>query len=279
MAEPFAEIHPETALRLGISAASILKLESEYGSVLVRALLTTRVAPGQVFAPMHWNDQFASAARIDTLVAPVTDPYSGQPALKNVAVRAAPFRAALYGFAVTRERPEVIAADYWALARTTGGWRIELAFAEAPADVAAFARVLLGAGNMAEPISYVDGPRGDARFAFFDQGSLLGALFLAPTPVAVSRNAAVGGLEEDFSNATRRFRVVAGRPGADRPDPGAIVCSCFSVGINDIARALEGGACASVDDIGRALKAGTNCGSCRAEIREIIHARQPVAAE
>jgi assimilatory nitrate reductase catalytic subunit len=227
---------------------------------------------------MHWNDQFASAARIDTVVAPVTDPHSGQPALKNVAVRAEPFNAALYGFAVMRDRPGTITADYWALARAPGGWRIELAFAKPPADVTAFARVLFGVGATAEPISYLDGPRGDARFAFFDQGRLLGALFLAPTPVAVSRNAVVGGLEEDFAVAAGRFRVVAGRPGANRPDPGAIVCSCLSVGINDIARALENG-CSTVEDIGKSLKAGTNCGSCRAEIREIIHARHPVAAE
>ncbi|MGE0232796.1 MAG: molybdopterin-dependent oxidoreductase [Flavobacteriaceae bacterium] len=278
MAEPFAEIHPETALRHGIAPASILVLESEYGSVLLRALVTARVAPDQVFVPMHWNDQFASKARIDTLVAPVTDPHSGQPALKNVAVRAAPFAAALYGFAVMREKPSAIPADYWALARTSGGWRVELAFAQAPGDITAFAHALLGAGDTTEPVSYIDGPRRDARFALFNRGRLQGALFLAPTPVAVSRNAVISSLEEEFAVAGR-FRAVAGRTGADRPDPGAILCSCFSVGVNDIARALESGACASVEDIGKALKAGTNCGSCRAEIREIIHARHPVAAE
>src|SRR5690606_25654605 len=110
-----------------------------------RALVTTRVAPGQLFAPMHWNDRYASRARIDTLVESITDPHSGQPALKKVAVSAAPFRAALYGFAVRTERPETIEADYWALARAGGGWRLELAFAAAPADLTAFARDLFGA--------------------------------------------------------------------------------------------------------------------------------------
>jgi assimilatory nitrate reductase catalytic subunit len=62
------------------------------------------------------------------------------------------------------------------------------------------------------------------------------------------------------------------------PDKGAIVCSCFSVGVNEINAAARGG-CRSVDAIGTALNAGTNCGSCRPEIRRILDATQPIAAE
>lgn len=61
-------------------------------------------------------------------------------------------------------------------------------------------------------------------------------------------------------------------------DKGAIVCSCFSVGRNEIAGAVRGG-CRTVAAIGEALKAGTNCGSCRAEIRGIVDANLVQAAE
>jgi assimilatory nitrate reductase catalytic subunit len=37
--------------------------------------------------------------------------------------------------------------------------------------------------------------------------------------------------------------------------------------------------CRSLDAIGRALQAGTNCGSCRPEIRTIINAGRVQAAE
>ena len=62
------------------------------------------------------------------------------------------------------------------------------------------------------------------------------------------------------------------------PDKGAIVCACFSVGCNEIASAANEG-CTTVEAIGERLKAGTNCGSCRAEIRGVIDACQIVAAE
>ncbi len=85
-------------------------------------------------------------------------------------------------------------------------------------------------------------------------------------------------LSEMHGDSRTRFAVVAGRPGAGRPDPGATVCSCFSVGINQIVAAVQSG-CRTVEAIGATLSAGTNCGSCRAEIRGIIDGCQAAAAE
>jgi len=73
--------------------------------------------------------------------------------------------------------------------------------------------------------------------------------------------------------------VLAGRPGADMPDSGAIVCSCFSVGVNTITAAVTAQGCSTVEAVGACTKAGTNCGSCRAEIRGIIDAHRLAAAE
>jgi len=95
--------------------------------------------------------------------------------------------------------------------------------------------------------------------------------------VLVSRQWAVSLLSETIEPA-RRADILVGRPGADRPDPGPIVCACFGVGTNQIAEAARGG-CHSVEAIGVALKAGTNCGSCRAEIRGIIEVNRLEAAE
>ena len=63
------------------------------------------------------------------------------------------------------------------------------------------------------------------------------------------------------------------------PDPGPIICACFSVGANSIVDAVTGGGCLTVEAIGAVLKAGTNCGSCRGEIRAIIEAHRLAAAE
>ncbi|TCV73660.1 assimilatory nitrate reductase (NADH) alpha subunit apoprotein [Neorhizobium sp. R1-B] len=278
IAEPFAELHPRDAMELGVRGAGLVQLESPYGKAIVRALVTERQAQGSVFVPMHWNDQFAAQARIDALVAPVTDPHSGQPASKNVAIAARSFAAALYGFAVSSTRPATPKADYWALAKAEGGWRVELAFADQVGDWTAWCRKAFSIGGDIEPLGYADHDTGDLRLAFFDGSRLLAALFLARQPVAVARNWAIAQLTAEHSDLRKRFAIVAGRPGADQPDPGATVCSCFSVGVNRIVSAVRGG-CHSVEAIGRETNAGTNCGSCRAEIRGIIDGCLAAAAE
>jgi assimilatory nitrate reductase catalytic subunit len=278
IAEPFAEIHPTDAFELGIADATLMQLENAHGIVVVRALLTDRQARGSIFVPMHWSAQQASNARVDVLVTANVDPISGQPASKQALVTAKPFQTAAYGFAVLAQRPESLDARYWALSKAEGGWRVELAFAVEPEDWADYARHTFGLPDHAEPIGYSDRTQGIARVAFFDGGKLLAALFVAREPVAVSRNWAIGELAKDHTEIGKRFGIVAGRPGVDQPDPGATVCSCFSIGVNQIVAAAKGGA-VTVEAIGHCLKAGTNCGSCRAEIREIVDGCLVAAAE
>jgi assimilatory nitrate reductase catalytic subunit len=55
----------------------------------------------------------------------------------------------------------------------------------------------------------------------------------------------------------------------DRPNPGATICACFGVGANVIREAVKQGA-NDVAAVGRQLRAGTNCGSCRPEIQRLI---------
>ncbi|RNJ46630.1 nitrate reductase [Mesorhizobium erdmanii] len=277
IAEPFVEIHPVDAQHHGIGDADIVRVSSPRGDVLVRVLITPRQRQGSVFAPMHWTDQFAAKGRLDALTAPLIDPVSGQPALKHIAARIEKFAAKAFGFAVMRRRPEAIAADYWAVARCKGGWRVELAFADDDADWTAFAGSLFEAPS-AEMLAYHDRDAGQHRIAAFDGERLIGALFVAPGPVAVSRGWATEQLEEAHASQRGRFRIVAGRAGAERPDAGATVCSCFSVGANQIVAAVAAG-CTTVEAIGGALKAGTNCGSCRSEIRALIQASRVQAAE
>ncbi|MBC8131144.1 MAG: molybdopterin-dependent oxidoreductase [Rhizobiaceae bacterium] len=270
MAEPFAELHPDDAAGLGIAEADIVRVASEHGEVLVRCLVTDRQRRGSVFVPMHWTDQFAGKGRVDAAVSPAVDPFSGQPGLKQTHARVSRYDAAWHGFAVTRERPAALAPDYFALARTLGGWRIELADREADCDWTGLARHVLGCGPERDLIAYRDDGAGLHRFACFDGERLAGALWIARGPVAVSRLWAASQLAGERHEPRDRVRLLAGRGGADRPDPGAIVCSCFSVGVNDIARAVLDTNCLSVEAVGAALKAGTNCGSCRSEIKGII---------
>jgi assimilatory nitrate reductase catalytic subunit len=271
LAEPFCEIHPADAMRLGIAEADLVAVSTDHGSATLRALLTTRVAPGTLFAPMHWTGQFSGTARINALVPARTDPASGQPASKAVPAAVERVSAAWYGFAVSRQ--ELATGDllYWAKARAPGGWRVELA-GNGPAPEP---HALLGLDPASDLLDYTD-RGGDRRLAAFDDaGRLLAALWLSPAPVAVSRSFAASLLDAPAFERQARAGILAGRPGTERPDPGALVCSCFGVGANDIRRAVGGG-CASVAAVGQSLRAGTNCGSCRTEIQGLIDAERRV---
>lgn len=64
--------------------------------------------------------------------------------------------------------------------------------------------------------------------------------------------------------------VLAGIPGPDQSDPGATICACFAVGVNTIADAIATKGLMTVDKLVAALRAGTNCGYCRPELRALI---------
>ncbi|MDQ0317493.1 nitrate reductase [Amorphus orientalis] len=274
IAEPFVEIHPLDAAQAGIGPADLVRVESPLGQIVVRALVAATQRQGTVFVPMHWNGQTASDARVDSLVIADTDPVSGQPALKSGRVRIARFPARWYGFAVTRSSPRTQDCDYWALARARAGYCAELAGLADPASWRDLFASLLGFTLAEDDVHALhDVQSGHHRLAAFSGDRLLGALFVAREPVAASRSFLAAALTERFETPQDRLALLAGRPRGDVPDTGALVCSCFEIGTNQIEALVRAGGAKSVDDVGAKLKAGTNCGSCRAEIRRIIHAR------
>jgi assimilatory nitrate reductase catalytic subunit len=279
IAEPFCEIHPADAEKAAIGDADLVRIEGANGrSIIMRALLTERQMRGALFVPMHWTGETAPSARVDTLVSSRVDPVSGQPALKMARVSIARHTAQAHGFLVTRTRPRDLPFAYWAIAKTEGGYRLEFA-GDPPFDGwESWLRRSLQLEDHHEFSGYLDRQVSDHRLLAFEGDTLLAALFVSPEPVSVSRQWAVDQLEQRHADRHARSTLIAGRPAAGRPDKGAIVCSCFSVGINQINAAARGGCC-SVEAIGAALSAGTNCGSCRPEIRRILDATQALAAE
>ncbi|WP_193187458.1 nitrate reductase [Nisaea sediminum] len=277
IAEPFLEIHPEDAEELELREAGLARVTSEFGSSVLRVLLTKAVSRGTLFAPMHWTGQVSSKGRIGAVIAPKTDPVSGQPAAKGAYVSVAPLATAWFGFAVLRSRPQVT-EDYWALAAAEGGWRLELAGERPPEDWQTYTRALFGLGKEQALLSFLDARSGRHRFAAFDGGQLIGVLFVASEPVQASRNWAAGLLTAEFAKPQDRLVALAGRPGAGEIEEGAIVCSCFTVGLNRIAASVSAGTAVTVEEVGVCLSAGTNCGSCRGEIQRIIdHAHRQKA--
>jgi len=272
LAEPFVDINPEDAAHLGVRPAELVRLNSPQGAAILRARITEAQPKGQLFAPMHWTAETAPSARIDAVVAAAVDPISGQPESKASVVAAERFDAAWYGFAVS-SRPLRPDSTYWARARTAGGWRAELAGAEPVFDWESKARALFGLPD-AQMQSIEDTARGDVRLAFHEDGRLTAALFVSRQPVAVMRDYLAGQTGASVAD------VLTGLTPADKPNPGPVLCACFGIGVNTILRAIEADGLMSVEAIGAALGAGTNCGSCKPELGALLaHAHPREAAE
>lgn len=273
LGEPFLEIHPEDAVKLGLHAAELACVQNRHGHCVLRVLVTDRVAIGHPFAPMHWTAENAPTGRVDALVPGLTDPISGQPESKAAAVSITRFPAKWYGFAVSKGGIEG-AGDYWALAKTNGGMQAEFSGLALPADWDSWARKHLAVPEAASQLAYADPARGDVRLAYVHEGRIIAALFVSQAPVSLSR-ATLGAMLGQPADA----KVLAGRPAADRPDPGPIVCACFGVGRNTIASAVSEGRCNSVGAIGQILQAGTNCGSCKPELAALLAQFKPALKE
>ena len=278
VAEPFAEVHPSDAARFELRDGGLVVVRSRRAEVVLRVAVSIGQKPGSVFAPMHWTDQFASNARVDALAEGHTDPVSGQPELKFTPVALAPYPASWHGFAVSEQAPQRAGLDYWALARTKAGFRLELAGLSSLEDWTAFAHDLLALRDGADMLAYHDAGTGQYRFAAFDGDRLTGALFIARDPVSVSRSWACEQLGQTVSEPRDRLRMLAGRAARGGEDRGAVVCSCFEVGVKQITNAVLAGRCGTVEQIGKELRAGTNCGSCRPEIRKIIEGHREARA-
>ncbi|HEX6274627.1 MAG TPA: nitrate reductase [Polyangiaceae bacterium] len=78
--DPYVEMSPGDAAKLGISPGEWIIVESQRGKFKARANPTHVVKPGQVFVPMHY-------ATMNRLTFPAFDPYSRQPSYKHCAVR------------------------------------------------------------------------------------------------------------------------------------------------------------------------------------------------
>lgn len=102
---------------------------------------------------------------------------------------------------------------------------------------------------------------------------LLMAVYLAPS---LKELPSIHWLDSCFADASQvpssqRYKwLLAGRPASGYIDPGALVCSCMSVGENTIINAITQHGCTSATAVGVQCRAGTNCGSCVSQINDLI---------
>jgi assimilatory nitrate reductase catalytic subunit len=283
--EPFLDMHPDDAAAAQIVDGAFARIESRHGAAVMRVRTSSALRRGEAFAAMHWSRTNTSAGPADGLVGAALDPVSGQPEFKATAVTVTPQAMAWHGLLLRRDYAKldtlgILAPDYWCRIAIGGGFAYTLAGVDALAEdgeTPGAARILAliglaeaGAGTAPDLAVYADPARGVFRYAHFADGRLDACLFVARDPASLPDRASAVMMFAEAPPDHDRARVLAGKSLAGVASPGPTVCACFAVGRNTIAEAIRAGNFTEVAQIGAALRAGTNCGSCLPELAAIL---------
>ena len=270
--EPYVEIHPLDASKASLQDNELAQVSSSLGKIICRVNLSEAQQKGSVFIPMHWNDQFANCAAVDSLIDAVVDPFSGQPEYKATPVNIKSYKAHWYGFLLSRRKLDLVNASYWACSRGQGLWRYEIAGDQIPQDWAECARSLLCQhSDQVEWTEYHDAAENRYRAARIENGRLESCIFIGPDFSLPERDWLLNLFKDEKLADKDRISILSGKPPGDTKDAGKTVCACFNVGLNTLIETIQLKKITTPEQVGEILKAGTNCGSCVPEIREIIN--------
>ncbi len=269
--EPFVAINPADASAAGLTDGGFARVTTSHGACVLKVSVTDGQARRALFAPIHWSGATSSSGCIGALVSPNTDPHSGQPDSKATPAAIGPVTFSSRGFVLARRKVMLAEGAWWARVAVLGGHGLLFAAdltVEAWRDCA-----VQWFGPRAEIAEYLDAGRGNLRLAAYVEGRLQGCIFVGPPESAPQWDAVKALFEAEAIAEGPRRTLLSGHSSDGIEDVGPVICACFGVGLNVIRRAVASEALTSAEDIGKALRAGTNCGSCLPELRKIVQAR------
>ncbi|MDN5511718.1 nitrate reductase [Acinetobacter sp.] len=285
-AEPFCEIHPHDALKYGIKDGELVEVKSKWGNCVLRATVSDDIRRGQVFAPIHWNDQVASDARIGKVVNPVVDAISGEPEFKHTPVIIHPFYSQWQGVFYVRQGFEKIVQTsientvWWTKITTAKAVRYELADRKKFTQTTEHLKELLPFQDESfEWLNIEDQTAHISHSVVLKDGHLIASLYIAPKALLPDRDWVASLFKRERLSAMHRKALLAGQPMSMANNEGPLVCSCFKVGKNRIIDTIKTQNITDEKQVTACLKAGGNCGSCLPEIRGLIKACQTEAVE
>ena len=271
--EPLLTLHPADAAALGIVPNGLVRLSTDEGEVVLRADPRHTQRRGEIYAPMHWTDLFASTGPVGRTVGGRVDPFSGQPELKATPASLTPVESHFHGLLLRRFGAALPDLCHWVRVPVDTGQLYRLTGLRAlpvGENLVRFAQLLLAAPTGADWIEVSDANRGMLRVAVIADGVLDACLFLARDPAGLPHEAAVTQMLGAPVPDTARARLLAGRPQDAAASEGPRICACFGVSRDAIRHAAVTHRLRTVTEIGVVLRAGTNCGSCIPEIEEIL---------
>jgi assimilatory nitrate reductase catalytic subunit len=266
--EPFVEVHPADAEMYLLKDGGFARVQSAHGDGLYKVKVEEGQQRGSLFAPIHWSLTNSSASSTGRMVTPANDPFSGQPEAKATAVSISPIELPFAGFVISHTPLDLPRDVWWTRVALENAEGILFASMQnTPFWKDLFARARPKDSELAE---YEDKAADVYRAAVIAKGRVQTCLFVGPSgkkvPWDTVKAIFAGG---NFEPKDRQV-LLSGKGAGNMPDAGPVICSCFGVGLNSILDAIKNQNACSVDAIGAVLRAGTNCGSCRPELKRIL---------
>ncbi|MFA3792664.1 molybdopterin-dependent oxidoreductase [Aliiglaciecola sp. SL4] len=276
----FVHMHPLDAISKGISEGDFVVLSSAISAkylendstqkVVMPVKLQKQQRRGELFVPIHWSASNSSSSAVAALYSDATDDISGQPELKHTAVNVNLCHFSAHGQLFSRNKLNHIllnqVAEYWTEVPIEQGHLVY--FASNHADVVSELQVNLPlCTEWFSSQHKSDG--GEIRNTFALRDGLIDlVLFADANAPMMDVNWINSLLQQSTLDDQQKSALLRATP-----DPafaqGRLVCSCFKVGENTIVDAIKQG-CDSVDKLGDKLKCGTNCGSCKTELKQLV---------
>jgi assimilatory nitrate reductase catalytic subunit len=285
ISEPFVEVNTQDAKLLKLNDGQLVNVNSKWGHMLGRLVINDNCKVGDIFAPMHWTQALSKKGRINTVVNPEVDTFSKQPESKHTPVNVTAYDAKWFGFILTRKEINWPNCDYIVSAKGKEHNRLEVADNKPLKNPIDTMICWLGFDSEQaikqtglELLSYADETSSLFRVALIDkQGALQGLAMIAADQHLPERTWLGMQFNKPSIDSRSRNALLSGYAPAGE-DIGRIVCACFSVGEKTIEKAIKGG-CKNPAEVGAELKAGTNCGSCVPEIKQILARSSPQVHE
>ena len=281
ISRPYVAMHPHDAKALSLQEGQLLSLTSSHSDptqhgVILPLTIDDKQRKGELFAPMHWSTQNSSHGAITALFTDANDQISGQPELKHGAVAVAKVDFALQGELFIKHLPSLALLrqcfEYFVVCPFAQGHKVS--FATNLSIAAIRYELQLNLPRYEEWVTALNAQQ-ESFYARSD-GNFSLALFAAKLPPNIDDSWISHLMEQVQLKPEELNALLAGVP--DKAfSVGPLVCSCFKVGKNTINQAIAGG-CSTVEDLGIRLKCGTNCGSCKSELSQMIKHHQPSLA-
>ena len=267
--QPFVAIHPETALACSLGEGDLAKVSTAQDDLELCVVTDTGLKPNELFIPIHWNNQFAKRALVDSLVAPVIDEVSGQPEFKFTPATIVKIQVPCWAVIVCRSKLSCESFVTWSLTPlgNNQGYIYQVGVAEAfnwQGFIALKRLVEQGPAQAYE--HYADDSACDERFICYSDQQVEMAIFTHTDKHKLPGRAWLQRLF-DQQVGGNYWSLMAS---SSEPDQGKLVCSCFKVSEKIITDAIEAGA-SSTTELGQQLQCGTNCGSCIPELNNLIN--------